>query len=705
VPKNKPTLWIICAVLAVLSGFLQFSEYNDNFFDHLLFDLTLAQNSWLTSAADQNVEYGVAVISFDEKSYNSENLNSYGLVGLAPKLAELIQGLGSDVEGIGFDYVFSYPDDFFRDGYEKTLLEAIGKHRKKIVLGRMEEIDLHYRFYAALEGDGGVGAIDVKPDSDNVVRSVLTEIPATLKDSHKQTSLKTLSGLLLELTRGATGILSIPQRILLAPRRSLEWIPTYSFIDVLNCYENKYKKVLEDTFSRKIVLIGTTIKGQDRKRTSDRFMSRPAIQILQDKPEGATQAGRDVAQVCQLKHQGVSNPKSATVPGVYLHAAAVDAVLRKQVATEIPRYWQIVLAFVATFAAAWAGFRLTPLLGLLVTVAGISGLHLVASIMLVKLYWMPTALIDITMLLSVSICYAYSYVFVDVQKRKTQRYFTSFLHPKLVQEYADTGKQPELEEKEITIMFADLTEFTKMSEEVSTKVLVTLTNEYLELITKEIISTGGYVDKFIGDAAMGIWGAPVDDRFHALNAVRSGMEMAKRINKKEAMARNVGKPGFGVKVGINTGTAIVGNIGAGGRLNYTAVGKPVNIASRLENVPAMYGCAVILSGETASAVSSVLLLNEIDCITVSGSKTPFSIYQPLCDHKEAGHVEKLYCEKYAEAFRCYREGDFLNAAALWETLHAEVSKISDRISDFQPAKVMADKAKKRLQSVAQSDET
>ena len=259
--------------------------------------------------------------------------------------------------------------------------------------------------------------------------------------------------------------------------------------------------------------------------------------------------------------------------------------------------------------------------------------------------------------------------------------------------------------EEVCVLFSDIRDFTTRSESLSAEETITLLNRYFNKMVEVIHRNGGTVDKFIGDAVMALWGAPADSHFHPINAVYAGIGISRKIREKQEEARAAGNPEFGIKIGINTGKAVVGNVGAGGRLNYTAVGRTVNIAARLENVPKTYGCPVVLSEETAKEVGSEFLLNEIDRITVRGKKTPLLIYQPLCKKEEAGEEEKLYCEQYAEALHYYRAGDFVKAAELWETLYAKLLKTSGDRSDFQPAKAMAEKARKCLQSSAETGES
>src|SRR5262249_27240955 len=156
--------------------------------------------------------------------------------------------------------------------------------------------------------------------------------------------------------------------------------------------------------------------------------------------------------------------------------------------------------------------------------------------------------------------------------------------------------------REVTVMFADLSGFTAMSGKVEPEVLNRLTNHYLGLIVEQVEATGGYVDKFIGDAVLALWGAPAPDARHAINGVRAALAAVARVRQEHDVAQSRGERGFSVKIGMNSGPAVVGNVGTEHRYNYTAVGETVNVASRLESVPGIYGCQIVIGPRTAELV-------------------------------------------------------------------------------------------------------
>jgi adenylate cyclase len=145
---------------------------------------------------------------------------------------------------------------------------------------------------------------------------------------------------------------------------------------------------------------------------------------------------------------------------------------------------------------------------------------------------------------------------------------------------------------------------------------------------------GGYVDKFIGDAVMAMWGAPTDNSDHAYDALISSMAIAGRIEQERSEAASRGEHGFGVKIGLHSGIAIVGNVGSEQRYNYTGVGQTVNVASRLENLSGLYHCSVVIGPTTSRAVSDRITLRELDSVLVKGLDEPLTIYQPIARYGE-----------------------------------------------------------------------
>ncbi len=228
--------------------------------------------------------------------------------------------------------------------------------------------------------------------------------------------------------------------------------------------------------------------------------------------------------------------------------------------------------------------------------------------------------------------HAYMVKFVSefLQKQQIRKQFQSYLSPDLV---AKLIKDPSLlklggEEKELSIMFTDVRGFTSISEHYGRDVqgLTSIMNRYMTAMTRTILETGGTLDKYIGDAQMAFWNAPLDETKHCKDAVKAALEMLGSLDGFNKSISEEGVPPFGMGIGINTGTVVVGNMGSEQRVDYTCLGDAVNLASRLEGQSKNYGVLIVLGPVTAERLGDEYFTLELDCIAVKGKKEGVTIY-------------------------------------------------------------------------------
>ncbi len=216
------------------------------------------------------------------------------------------------------------------------------------------------------------------------------------------------------------------------------------------------------------------------------------------------------------------------------------------------------------------------------------------------------------------------------QKQQIKKQFGTYLSPALV---AKLQKNPELlqlggDERELSIMFTDVRGFTTISEHYGKDVqgLTKIMNRYMTAMTRKIIDNNGTLDKYIGDAQMAFWNAPVDEPQHAHQAVKTALEMMGSLDAFNAEIAAEGVPPFGMGLGINTASVVVGNMGSDQRFDYTCLGDGVNLASRLEGQSKPYGVKIILGQRTAELVRDEYPVVELDCIAVKGKTQGVKIY-------------------------------------------------------------------------------
>ena len=266
-------------------------------------------------------------------------------------------------------------------------------------------------------------------------------------------------------------------------------------------------------------------------------------------------------------------------------------------------------------------------------------------------------LLDVTFnILAIAIIYLHvytvKYISEYLQKMQIKKQFGTYLSPAMVEKLQ---KNPELltlggESRELSIMFTDVRGFTTISEHYGEDVqgLTKIMNRYMTAMTKRIIENEGTLDKYIGDAQMAFWNAPLDDKDHAKNAVRTAFEMLKDLEAFNAEIEKEGIPAFGMGLGINTATVVVGNMGSEQRFDYTCLGDGVNLASRLEGQSKPYGVKLVVGPITADMVRDVYQTIELDLIAVKGKTEPARIFTVFEDKMPAFETEHL---AFLEAYR------------------------------------------------------
>lgn len=209
--------------------------------------------------------------------------------------------------------------------------------------------------------------------------------------------------------------------------------------------------------------------------------------------------------------------------------------------------------------------------------------------------------------------------------------FSLFVPMGVVRQLVESGRPLALgvETKQLTILFCDLENFTAHAERLAPDQLLNQISAYFSMVTEAVAAEQGTVDKFIGDAVMAFWGAPVELENHALSACRSAMRIVRGMARLNESWVEQGKPTMRMRIGINTAEVLVGNIGSNERLNYTAIGDGVNVASRLQSINKQFGSCVCISDSVYAAVSEHVVVRPLGCVTVKGRSSEFPAYELL----------------------------------------------------------------------------
>ncbi|MCG8435124.1 MAG: adenylate/guanylate cyclase domain-containing protein [Gammaproteobacteria bacterium] len=351
--------------------------------------------------------------------------------------------------------------------------------------------------------------------------------------------------------------------------------------------------------------------------------------------------------------------------GVEVHANIVSGILDQRVKHH-PEYVRGIHATILFLIAAlltWVLSRASVILGT-VTAIGIAVVIFFANLALWEHgnFVIPLAspLLFILILFITHMIYGF---FIESRgKRQLSQLFGQYVPPELVEEM-DTNPEDfsmDGESRDMTVLFSDVRGFTSISESLEPKELTAFMNEFLTPITRIIHENRGTIDKYMGDAVMAFWGAPLNDPDHAKHAVLAAMGMLDALDKLKLDFKKRGWPEINVGIGINTGMMSVGNMGSEFRMAYTVMGDAVNLGSRLEGLTKQYGVRIIASEYTREVVPEVQFL-ELDRVRVKGKEQPVAIYEPLGLRASLDKSVKGFTARHKQALMLYRKQDWDNA--------------------------------------------
>ena len=489
----------------------------------------------------------------------------------------------------------------------------------------------------------GRGLFTIRAERDGIVRRVpiVMQAQGTVMPSLTLEMLRVASGsntVLIRSDQAGVQSAAVPGFVIPTDRNGQLWIhfAPHDKARYVSAGDVLEGKVPADRVARRLVLIGTS-----------------AVGLLDSK----------------------TTPIDPVMPGVEVHAQVLESVLTQSVLSS-PNYAigvELIAALSLGIAIIWLAPILSPVL-LLAFGAAIIAITLGASW---YFYQQAGLLFDATYpLLSSALVYLTlifsNYISEQAQRRRIRSAFGQYLSPALVEQLAQSPEKLVLggEEREMSILFSDVRGFTTISElyKDDPQGLTSLMNSFLTPLTNAIIDHKGTIDKYMGDAVMAFWNAPLHDERHEYNACEAALEMLHRVDtlnrQREQQANETGQRFIPIKVGvgINTGRCVVGNMGSDLRFNYSVLGDPVNLASRLEGQSKNYGLPIILGSKTASGLRDKFAILELDCITVKGKTEPESVFTVLGRADVAGseNFGRLN-HTVAEMLDRFRRQDFAGA--------------------------------------------
>jgi adenylate cyclase len=472
------------------------------------------------------------------------------------------------------------------------------------------------------DSSDGVGLLAVAPERDGVVRRLpmLARIADTLYPSLVLETLRTVAGdPSYQIKTGQAGIeaVRIPQfPAINTDERGRIWLAWNNRFERVEATELVPEKVKD-----KIVVLGLTIEG---------------VGGIIATPVGEKWAHEIQANALQTVIDGTSISR---LPESKLIETILLVLLLGTLLVLVPR--------VSVF------WTVPVLVTFLVSIAG-GSYYMFANYLQL---WDPSYILFSCAAIFFHLTYN-NFARENRLKLQIKKQFGTYLSPALVEKLQ---KNPELlrlggETRELSIMFTDVRGFTAISEHYGNDVqgLTQIMNRYMTAMTKRILENNGTLDKYIGDAQMAFWNAPLDDRNHAKNSVRTALAMLGDLEAFNASIAPEGVPAFGMGLGINSGNVVVGNMGSNQRFDYTCLGDSVNLASRLEGQSKPYHVKMIIGERTAELLDGEYTLAELDCIAVKGKTKGVKIYTIV----NGTGVDNAYIKTHADFIRYYRMQDW-----------------------------------------------
>ncbi|MBT5632391.1 MAG: CHASE2 domain-containing protein [Nitrospina sp.] len=368
-------------------------------------------------------------------------------------------------------------------------------------------------------------------------------------------------------------------------------------------------------------------------------------------------------------HDIHTTPYGPLYPGVEVHANIIEGLIQQDyiLRPEWLRVLDILMILVSGLILGWISIHFKAYTMALALVSGVGGYLLSDYYFFTqKGLWINTIYPVFTQIFVYSGITVFKFGFEEREKRFIKGAFSQYLAPAVVNQLVDNPSLLKLggERKELTAFFSDVAGFSSISEKLSPEDLVLLLNDYLTEMTDIIKKYEGTVDKFEGDAIIAFFGAPISHKDHARRTCLVALEMQERLAQLREGWKKEGKAELYMRIGINTGPAVVGNMGSKTRMDYTMMGDSVNLAARLEGVNKQYKTETMISGFTYEQAKEFVEVRELDRIRVVGKKEPVKIYELLA-HK--GAIDA----KQEQVLKCYNEGYNLynirkwNEAAEW----------------------------------------
>ena len=570
----------------------------------------------------------ITIVGIDEASFAQIGHQWPWPRGLHAKLVDQLSRSGALV--IALDVLLTEASS---DAEDRALAEAIARAGNVVLASNMEyQETAHARLWMRVDpidlfksAGAGNGLVRIEPDGDTVVRNMPDGADIFWREITRRANAKQ-PGLLPEPAEQRGNLVRYA-----GPDHTFPYVSYYQALEAET-------HLPPDAFKDQIVLV-----GRDLKASPDARAGVPDV---------------------------FATPFTASTrwlsPGVELHANFLETAILGNAIRAVPVTWVTgLLAFVVALSAL-ALARWRPILGALVVTAIASALAVLDWFLFTRMnVWLPVLA---AILACATIYLAFGGLAFLAERRRRgeiRRAFSLYVSPEVVDHVMAHPERLALggERREVTMLFTDLAGFTTLSERLDAEQVAQILNAHFTGATSIVKRLGGTVNRFIGDAVMAMWGAPVDDPQQAVHACRAACEMQEDIARLREKLRAQGLPEIRMRIGVHSCVAVVGNLGSSDRFDYTAIGDGVNLAARLEGVNKLYGTGVLVSGETVGRLGGAVKMRPVDRVIVKGKTEPVEIFTP-CENDTVIDIS-------ARAIAAYRARRWDESEALWR----EVSKL------------------------------
>jgi adenylate cyclase len=370
---------------------------------------------------------------------------------------------------------------------------------------------------------------------------------------------------------------------------------------------------------------------------------------------------------------GLFDLRSAAVGGVYsgveIHATMLDNFLSGDFIQPVPPTMTVLFVLLLALSSAVLISAFSSLRG----IVSVSSLFLAAPIGLslgAYLYgfWLPLIAPETVVVLAIVLALVLNYITEGRQKRFIKNAFQQYLSPAVIEQLLQNPDRLKLggERKMLSIFFSDLQGFTSISEGLDPEALTQLLNDYLSAMTDIIHAEGGTVDKYEGDAIIAFWNAPLDVPDHAVRVIQAALRCQARLAAmRPEFRKRIGKD-MHMRIGINTGMAVVGNMGSHTRFDYTMLGDAVNLAARLEGTNKQFGTYTMISHATRQLIGDAFAVRELARVAVVGRKEAVTVYEPM--FPDAYPRRKELLDEFARGLEYFYKGRFSQAREVFSAI-------------------------------------